>query len=584
MPKKGIHISVNDLPRFDRDFFGSTDSISYIGSGSIGGKASGLAFIKNKLVSFFEDNPFRGIDVIIPRMVIIATDVFDSFMKLNNLHEIVDSDVDDDRVAHAFGQAQFPAEMVGDLRALITSVHTPLAVRSSSLLEDAMYEPFAGVYATKMIPNNQPDIDARFKRLIDAIKFVYASTYFKSARDYHRAAGRSTADEKMAVIIQEVVGRRYNDRFYPHLSGVARSYNFYPMGKAVPDEGVVDLALGLGKTIVDGGLVWSYSPAHPRAVPPAGSAGEFLKMTQTNFWAVNMGKPPAYDPMRETEYLTKGELSDAEYDGTLKYAASTYRPADDRIVMGVGADGPRLINFAPILVADLLPINDLIIKILKLCDEAVGSEVEVEFAMIIHSESDKPSTFGFLQVRPMVVSHSKIDLTDEEMTGDNVLLASDRVLGNGIFENIEDVIFVDPDNFEAKNTRQIAMQLSELNKKILDEKRNYLLIGFGRWGSSDPWLGTPVEWGQISGARAIVEATIPGMNVELSQGSHFFHNITSFQICYFSVHYTGEHKIDWAWLQKQKEVGRTEFVKHVRLEKPLLIKVDGRHSRGVILT
>jgi hypothetical protein len=583
MNQKKINISVDDLPRFDRDFFGSAECISYIGSGSIGGKATGLAFIKDKLVSLFKENPFPGIDVTIPRLVVIATDVFDRFMQLNKLEEVISTETDDDRIAAAFIGAEFPAELVGDLRALISSVRTPLAVRSSSLLEDAMYEPFAGVYATKMIPNNQPDIDSRFKKLIEAIKFVYASTYFKAARDYHRAAGRPTADEKMAVIIQEVVGRRYNDRYYPHISGVARSYNFYPMGRAIPDEGVVDLALGLGKTIVDGGLVWSYSPAHPRAVPPVGSASEFLKMTQTNFWAVNMGKPPAYDPMRETEYLTQGELADAEYDGTLKYAASTYRPADDRIVMGIGADGPRLINFAPILVADLLPINKLIEKILKLCDEAVGSEVEVEFAMNINSDSNEPSSFGFLQVRPMVVSHAKIEIDDSDMTAEDVLLATDRVLGNGIVEDIEDVIFVDPDIFDAKNTRSIAMQLSELNSKILDENRRYLLIGFGRWGSSDPWLGIPVDWGQISGARAIVEATIPGMNVELSQGSHFFHNITSFQICYFSVNYMGEYKIDWDWLKKQKEVARTEFVRHVRLEKPLLIKVDGRRSRGVIL-
>jgi len=583
MDKKRINVSITDLPRFDRDFFGSDEFISYIGSGSIGGKAAGLAFIKNSLVACFRENRFPGFDVVIPRLVVIGTDVFDSFIELNNLGSFMESETDDEQIAHAFIDAQFPAEMVGDLRALITSVHTPLAIRSSSLLEDAMYEPFAGVYATKMIPNNQPDIDSRFKKMVEAIKFVYASTYFKSARDYHRAAGRSTADEKMAVIIQEVVGRRYDDRFYPNLAGVARSYNFYPVGKANPDEGVVDLALGLGKTIVDGGLVWSYSPVHPRAVPPVGSASEFLKITQTNFWAVNMGKPPAYDPMHETEYLTKGELSDAEYDGTLKYVASTYRPADDRIVMGIGCDGPRLVNFAPILVADMLPINDLITRILNLCDDAVGSEVEVEFAMNISSKSDEPCTFGFLQVRPMVVSHANVELTDKEMNGENVLLATERVLGNGILENIEDVIFVDPDTFDAKNTCQIAVQLSELNKKILDDNRFYLLIGFGRWGSSDPWLGIPVEWGQISGARAIVEATIPGMDVELSQGSHFFHNITSFQISYFSVHYTSEYKIDWKWLQKQEEVARTEFVRHVRLKKTLLIKVDGRNRQGVIL-
>jgi hypothetical protein len=584
MAGNGYNISPDRLPRFDRDFFKSDNIVSVIGYGAIGGKASGLAFIQNALVNQFRHNTFENIEISIPRLAVIATNNFDNFMKRNNLYDMAASHEPDQYIAHAFNKAELPAEMVGDLRALIASVNTPLAIRSSSLLEDAMYEPFAGVYATKMIPNNQPDIDSRFRKLVEAIKFVYASTYFRAARDYHRSVGRSTMDEKMAVIIQEVVGRRHYDRFYPDIAGVARSYNFYSVGKTKPEDGVVDLALGLGKSIVDGGLVWSYSPAFPNLIPPVNSPRDLLKLTQTEFWAVNMGRSPAYDPIKETEFLVKGSLADAEYDGTLKYIASTYRSQDDRLVPGVGVDGPRALTFAPILSLEQYPLNNLIKVLMNTCEKAVGCEVEIEFALTFDSGNDYTARLGFLQVRPMVVSHSKIEITSDEMNSENVLAASDRVLGNGIVDSIRDIIYIMPELFNAKHTRQIAGQLSDFNSRMLDMNKPYLLIGFGRWGSSDPWLGTPVEWGNISGVKAIVEATLPDMDVELSQGSHFFHNLTSLQICYFSVHHAGPYRINWEWLKSQKEVSRTEFIRHISLDKELTVKVDGRSGRGVILT
>jgi len=583
MRSNGYNISPDKLPRFDRLFFESDNIVSVIGYGAIGGKASGLAFIQDAITNQFRDNPIQNIEISIPRLAVIATDYFDHFMKRNNLYDIAASSEPDQYIAHAFNKAELPAEMVGDLRALIASVKTPLAVRSSSLLEDAMYEPFAGVYATKMIPNNQPDIDARFRRLVEAIKFVYASTFFKAAKDYHRSVRRSTMDEKMAVIIQEVVGRRHYERFYPDISGVARSYNFYSVGRTKPEDGVVDLALGLGKAIVDGGLVWSYSPAFPNLSPPVGSPGELLKTTQSEFWAVNMGKPPVHDPVKETEFLIKGSLADAEYDGTLKNIASTFRPQDDRLVPGTGIKGPRAVTFAPILSLEQYPLNNLVKTLLKVCEEAVECEVEIEFAATFENGSGRTLRLGFLQVRPMVVSHSKIEITADEMTGENVLAASDRVLGNGVVEEIKDIIYIMPETFNAKHTRQIAGELSNFNSRMLDMQKPYLLIGFGRWGSSDPWLGTPVEWGNISGVKAIVEATLPDMDVDLSQGSHFFHNLTSLQICYFSVHHAGPYRINWEWLNGRKEESRTEFIRHVSLEKPLTVKVDGRSGRGVIL-
>ncbi len=337
------------IPRFNREFFGPGERFTTIGDGELGGKAQGLAFIKDFLATDLDPSRFPGIDVQVPTLVVITTQMFDLFMERNDLNDIALSDMPDDRIAHAFQKADLPVEMLGDLRALIEKVHTPLAVRSSSLLEDALYQPFAGVYATKMIPNNQHDPAQRFHRLMEAIKFVYASTFFKTARGYIRATDHDVESEKMAVILQEVVGRRHGDRFYPHISGVARSFNFYPVGRARPEEGVVNLALGLGKTIVDGGITWTYSPAHPSAPPPYGSIGDLMKNSQLRFWAVNMGRPPEYNPIAETEYLLQADIGQAEYDGTLKVTASTYNAQSDRLTMGIGNQGPRVLNFAPLL-------------------------------------------------------------------------------------------------------------------------------------------------------------------------------------------------------------------------------------------
>ena len=570
-----------DIPRFDRKFFESNNAVSRIGGGAIGGKASGLAFAHEVLTKYFPDGNFGGIDVSVPRLVVIGTDVFDAFMKRNDLYDIAMDDIADDRIANAFQRAEFPAEFAGDLRGLITSVRTPLAMRSSSMLEDAMYEPFAGVYGTKMTPNNQPDTDLRYKKLVEAIKFVYASTFFHEAKAYGQMTGHSPAEEKMAVIIQEIVGHSYGDRFYPALSGVGRSFNFYAFGHAQPEDGVVDLALGLGKTIVDGGLVWSYCPQYPRANPPF-TTSELLKNTQTEFWAVNLGKPPSFDPIHEAEYLAKHPLKDAEADDSLSLLASTYQAQNDRLVMGTGADGARVLSFAPIIRLDDIPINDLISRLLEVCSKELGVAIEMEFAMVLDPRRKSAPRFGLLQVRPMVVSDEEVEVTDDDFESDKTLLASERVLGNGTIDSLTDIVFVKPDSFQKENTRAIAAEISDINQKIVAEGRRYMLIGFGRWGSSDPWLGIPVDWGNISGVQVLVEATLPDMHVELSQGSHFFHNLTSLQLYYFSVPHTGSYAIDWAWLDGQEIVDETPFVRRVRLTTPLLVKVDGRRGKGVI--
>lgn len=573
--------STEDIPLFDRNFFNSENVVSRIGGGAIGGKASGLAFAQRVLGDCFPDHVFEGIEVSVPRLVVLGTDIFDAFMSRNDLYETALDDMADDRIANAFQRAEFPAEFAGDLRSLIGSVHTPLAIRSSSMLEDAMYEPFAGVYETKMTPNNQPDTDTRYKKLVEGIKFVYASTFFREAKAYGSMTGHTISEEKMAVIIQEVVGHRFDDRFYPSISGVGRSFNFYSFGHAQPEDGVVDLALGLGKAIVDGGLVWTYCPEYPNANPPFTTA-DLLKNTQTEFWAVNMGKPQAYDPIHEKEYLVQCPLKEAESDGSLALVASTYQPQNDRIVMGIGADGPRVLNFAPVIRLSDIPLNDLVKKLLTACSDGLGAAIEIEFAAVLDTHKESPPRFGLLQVRAMVVSDEQVEVTDSDLKSERVLLASEHVLGNGTNTDLTDIVYVKPEGFLKENTRAIASEINTINRDIVADGKHYVLIGFGRWGSSDPWLGIPVDWGNISGAKVIVEATLPDMNVELSQGSHFFHNITSLQIPYFCVRFDSGFEIDWAWLDQQQIISETEFVRHVWVTSPLVVQLDGRSRRGVI--
>lgn len=583
MRKRNYSPHRGTLTRFDRHFYSPAERFTYIGSGELGGKAHGLARIKGILDSKFRDAFAPAVEVSIPALTVVTTELFDLFMKENDLYEIAYSGERDDLVAHAFQRGFLSVQLSGDLRALVEQVRAPLAVRSSSLLEDAMFEPFASVYATKMVPNNQPDADTRFRKLAEAIKFVYASTFFRSARNYMKATHHATIDEKMAVVVQEVVGSRFGDRFYPHVSGVLRSYNFYPVGYAKPEEGIAELALGLGRTIVDDGVSWAFSPRYPRIDPPFKSLRDMLKHTQTRLWAVNMGRPPEYDPIKETEYLVQCGIDEAEYDGSIRHLASTYVPADDVVEMGIESRGPRVIDFSPILKAGLLPLPELLRSLKETCEDMLGAMVEVEFAMTLDRERCAPARFGFLQVRPMVVSTAAVDVAEEELAGERVLLSSETVLGNGSLDTIRDVVYVDPDRFDVGKSRDIAAEIERMNGSLVEARRPYLLIGFGRWGTTDPLGGIPVDFGQISGAAAIVEASLPNLPFTLSQGSHFFHNVTSFKILYFSVRHHEGRGIDWDWLRRRGRRCDGAYASRVELDAPLLVKVDGRTGRGVIL-
>jgi hypothetical protein len=581
-PEKVMQVSSEEADRSIHSLLMYADSSS-IGSGSIGGKASGLTSITGVLEDEGLAKEFPAFTVGVPSFSVIATDYFDDFIESNSLVGYLDSGESDEHIAAAFLKGDLSANLVGHLWGLISGIRQPLAVRSSSMLEDSLEEPFAGVYQTKMIPNNQASDESRFRKLIDAIKLVYASTFFKAAREYSRAVGVSQSDEKMAVIIQEVMGRRYGQRFYPAVSGVARSFNYYAFGDTSQEDGVVDLALGLGKTIVDGEASWSYCPRFPGKPRPFGSIGEMLDLTQKRFWAVNMGPPPEYDPIRETEYLTKAALEDAEYDDTLRLVASTYDPASDRIFHGTGREGPRIINFAPILQDGLFPLNDLLVRLIRVCERSVGCAVEIEFA-VDPGTRDTPSRFGLLQVRPMAASFELVEIGEDEIESPDALVVSSGALGNGTRSDMDHVVFVKPGTFERRLTPKIASEITNINRRLSQEGLSYVLIGFGRWGSTDPWLGIPVTWGQISNAGAIVEITGERMSVELSQGSHFFHNITAFGVCYLSVSESRGDRIDMSWLEAAgTTVIETENVRCTRLDSSMTLQVDGRTGRGVIL-
>lgn len=568
------------VPRFTRGAWTSGEIVTRIGGGGIGGKASGLWLLKEKLLGDFDQLEYPGIGVTVPRMVVLGTDVFDAFMDLNGLRELALSRPSNERLAHAFLKASLPPELLGDLRDFSQQVTSPLAIRSSSLLEDALAHPFAGVYSTKMIPNNQIDADVRFRELSHAIRFVYASTYFRAAQDYFAGVGIDHSTEKMAVVMQEVVGARRQDRFYPVLSGVARSFNYYPTGAAKPTDGVVNLALGLGRQIVDGGLSWGYSPAYPAAPPPFGGVADRIRNTQNRFWCVNMGPAPLPDPMRETEFLLEADLADAAEDDVLDHLVSTLDPGSDRLRMGCGRGGPHVLDFAPLLVGETLPLNSLLRRLFPLAERVAGCPVEMEFAMDEPPGEGREPRLCLLQMRPMAVSTGETRISALDLRGNDVLVAAERAMGNGAREDLTDILYLKPDTFQASRTVQIASEVAEFNREFVKSGRPYLLIGFGRWGSSDPWLGVPVEWGQISGARTIVEASIPGMNPDPSQGSHFFHNLIGLGVFYLTV--GGESGVDWRWLERQDAERETGFVRHLRLESALEVKVDGLAGLGLV--
>lgn len=577
---KSIHRG--SIAVFTRGDYDAERVFQMIGEGSLGGKARGLAFVDSILNEYIPDDFFKDVRISVPRTIVLGTDVFSQFMEMNDLYPTVVEDISDEQMLRYFLRADLPATVIGDIREILKKAKFPIAVRSSSLLEDAMYQPFAGVYATVMIPNSSKDFEVRFHNLIQAIKFVYASTYSKNAKNYIEATGNRLEEEKMGLIIQEVAGRKYGDYFYPSFSGVARSYNYYPFGKAEPKDGIVNLALGLGRTIVDGGVSLQYSPAYPSVFPQFANRKDLFSKSQIKYFAINLKSDRIVRIPSEDSYLSELHISEADKHGTLRHIASTYSPENDYLYEGTTRSGPRVLDFAPILKSNVIPLNDILKLLLKMTEVAMNCPVEIEFAVTMGEENPTPVDFRFLQVRPMVKHDTVVEVDLINVKDEEVLLKTEMALGNGNY-SMNTVLFVKPESFDKSKTTLIGTQINEINKKLLSENTSYMLIGPGRWGSSDPWLGIPVEFSAISSALVIVEMALPDMIVDPSQGSHFFQNMTSFKIAYLTLRNLDKQEVDWDWLNSMETMHETEYIKLVRLKDMLDIRIDGKLSKAIVL-
>ena len=569
---------------FDARTFDPQSSLARIGGGSMGGKARGLAFINSLLSSYSLGDRFDRVKISIPPMVIIGTDAFDHFLDDNNLRDFALRSDDDAKIEARFLAAKLPLYIVERITEYIEMVNYPVAVRSSSLLEDSRYQPFAGVYRTYMVPNKDEDATVRLDQLVAAIKRVYASTFSSVAKGYMQAAAYRLEEEKMAVVIQKLVGREHADRFYPDFSGVARTHNFYPTAPMTASDGIVSIGLGLGRVVAEGERTVRFCPKYPRHIMQFSDTRSVLNNTQKWFYALGMETDDdSVDHSREIE-LEQLDLAVAEEDGTLTAVGSTYSVENDAIYDGISRAGLRLVTFAPMLKSEVMPLAEIVQLIMDMGRWGINSPVEIEFAVDYSVPKDEPKEFGFLQIRPLVTTQESDSLEVEGFEPDELICCSDQVLGNGQIDQICDIIMVDSENFDRANTRQVAAEVSQHNATLMASRTPYLLIGVGRWGSSDPWLGIPVTWDQISGARVIVESGFEDMVVEPSQGSHFFQNITSFQIGYFTVNSDGhDGMIDWAWLKAQPVVLDKGLTRHVRLEKPLIVRMNGHMHKGVIV-
>jgi CheY-like chemotaxis protein len=565
---------------FDRATFDLSGDFYRIGGGSLGGKARGLAFVRRMLGERRLRHHFDGIKVAVPETAVLGTNIFDEFLELNDIKNFAIECGDDAEIRRRFLAARFPEEAEWDVAAFLEKAAWPLAVRSSSLLEDSQHQPFTGVYETLMLPNNDWSLGERLEQALEAIKRVYASTFCQHAKAYLRATPYRLEEEKMAVLLQRIVGSARGPRFYPDFSGVARSHNFYPTPPLESQDGIVAVGLGMGRIIVEGGACLRFSPKHPRHILQFSSVPEILETTQREFWALCMEGGTGNAGMREEAF----DLKAAEEDGALAAVGSTYSPENDAVYDGLSRSGPRVVTFAPILKHEAFPLAEVIGTLMKDGEEGMGAPVEIEFAVSLATQPGKRSEFGFLQLRPLALTREMEVLELGEVDQAAVLCRSARVLGNGRLADILDLVVVDFRRFERAKSREAAAEVTRLNAVLLSEKRPYALIGVGRWGSRDPWLGIPVTWDQVAGAQVIVEAGLRDLNVTPSQGTHFFQNLTSFNVGYFTVNpEAGDGFIDWGWLDAQPALSHADHVRHLRLDQPILVLMDGKRNEGVIL-
>ena len=567
---------------FDRMKFDAYSHFARIGEGSLGGKGRGLAFLDNIIKRHPELNRYENAQVTIPKTVVLCTDFFDEFMEKNNLYPIALSDAPDEEILKHFMRAQLPDSLIADFFTFFDAVKSPIAVRSSSLLEDAHYQPFAGIYSTYMIPYLEDKYEM-LRMLACAIKAVYASVYYKDSKAYMTATQNVIDQEKMAVILQEVVGKRYGNLYYPNFSGVLRSLNYYPIGEETAEEGIVSLALGLGKYIVDGGQTLRVSPYHPTQVLQTSEMETALSQTQTRFYALDMAHVGEDFKVDDGFNIKKVRVKQAAEDGALTYIASTYDPVDQIIRDGIYEGGRKVISFCGVLQHGVFPLPELLQTVQRLGADEMKRPVEIEFACNLND--DKTGTFYLLQIRPIVDSKQVLDEDLEQIPDEQCLLRTTNSLGHGISEDVVDVVYVKAgDDFTAANNPYIADQIEQINRKFLADDKNYVLVGPGRWGSSDYWLGIPVKWPHISAARVIVETALKNYHVDPSQGTHFFQNLTSFGVGYFTINTAnGDGIFRQEVLDAMPAIEETEYVRHVRFSHPLRIMMDGMKQQGVVL-
>ncbi len=554
-----------------------------IGTGSLGGKARGLAFVSNLLQRLPAiHKKFENVTILVPQTMVITTEGFDTFVEENDLKGLSESDAPDEEIAEAFCKATFPQWIADDLKTYLARITYPLAVRSSSLLEDAQFRAYAGLYRTYMLPNDHPDLETRLAQLVNAIRLVYASTYFQSPKAFSRRVGQRTEEEKMAVIIQQLVGERYGDYFYPAISGVAQSHNYYPFSKMQPEEGIATIAMGLGKTVMEGEKALRFSPKYPQILPQRTTVDDILENAQRFFFSLKMGGPYPELGINEDANLAKREVDDAIDDPPMKLLASTYIPEEHRLRDTSHVPGYRVLTFSQVLKYDLFPLAKVLSDVLEIGEKGMGCPVELEFSVNWPLDQQSDPVFALLQLRPMT---ARAELGQVEISEKDVARAfchSLHALGNAEKADMADILYVKPDIFDAARTPDIAREIGELNSVLMQEGKKYLLVGPGRWGSADRWLGIPVSWAEICGVGAMVETSSPELRAEPSQGSHFFHNISTLGINYITVTDNHGDFLKWEWLTSLPVANETPFVAHVRLDCPFVLKVDGRNSRCVM--
>lgn len=569
---------------FQRDRFDQYSNFARIGEGSLGGKGRGLAFIDAMIKRNSTFESFDKSVITIPKTVVLCTDIFTEFMELNKLYPIALSDLDDNEILTHFLKARLPQQLIADLHAFLGAISSPIAVRSSSLLEDSHYQPFAGIYSTYMVPYNANSKTHMLVMITEAIKAVYASVFYRDSKAYMTATKNVIDEEKMGIVLQETCGNAYGDRFYPSFSGVARSLNYYPIGAEKPEDGIANIAIGLGKYIMDGGMSLRFSPAYPNNILQTSTLELALRETQTYFNALDLSQTRFVPQVDDGFNLLKIAVSDAEHDGTLRYIASTYNPLDNVIQNGLYEGGRKIITFANILQHNVYPLADILKEVLRIAQAEMGRPIEIEFAVNMDYSPAKQHVFYLLQIRPIVDSKEMINEDIGSIAQDNAIITCKSALGHGITNDLYDLVYVKPEAFSAVNNQRIMSEIEQINRQLIADNRHYVLVGPGRWGSADPWLGIPVKWSHISNARLIVESGLSSYRVDPSQGTHFFQNLTSFGVAYFTINpYLKDGTYDTDFLNAQSAIYESDFIRHVRFEKPIIMKVDGRKNKGVVM-